>query len=79
MQILTGAKKVRIRNGKVTGGSTCSTNIHRIEVPHYQTLALDRILGEFGPPHAIYQYLPDEINEFVANRQFVLDVDIFLR
>ncbi len=49
-------------------------------MPYYPDLSLEKILEQFPKPHDIYDYLPDEINEFVVNRQFVLDVsfDAFL-
>ena len=40
----------------------------------YPSLSLEKILEEFRPPHEIYDYLPDEVNEYLVNRQFVLDV-----
>ncbi len=49
-------------------------DVQRIDVPHYKGLSLADILAEFPRPHDIYQYLPDDINEFNVNRQFVLDV-----
>ena len=43
-------------------------------MPHFPALSLEKILDHFPPPHSIYEFLPDEVNEFVVNRQFVLDV-----
>ncbi len=43
----------------------------------YPSLSLEKILEEFRPPHEIYNYLPDEVNEYLVNRQFVLDVRAF--
>ena len=50
--------------------------VKRIDVPFYPNLSLDKVLAEFRRPHAIYDYLPDEVNEFLVNRQFVLDVSL---
>ena len=49
-------------------------DVKRIDVPHFDSLSLGKIFAHFAPPNAIYDYLPDDINEFEVNRQFVLDV-----
>ena len=51
-----------------------NTEVKRIDVPYYPSLSLEKILNEFKPPHDIYDYLPDDIDEFNVNSQFVLDV-----
>jgi len=50
--------------------------VNRVDVPHFPSLSLDKILAQFKRPHPIYDFLPDEVNEFVVNRQFVLDVSL---
>ena len=51
-----------------------NTDIKCVVVPMFPSLSLEKILTHFRRPHHIYEYLPDEVNEFVVNRQFVLDV-----
>ncbi len=54
--------------------SILNPDVKRINVPHYPGLTLEKILAEFPKQHEIYKYLPEDVNEFVVNRQFVLDV-----
>ena len=51
-----------------------NADIKCVVVPQFPSLALEKVLSRFKRPHPIYEYLPDEVNEFVVNRQFVLDV-----
>ncbi len=76
MQILTGAKQVRTAELPHRRQHFTNPDVQRIDVPYYPTLSLEKILAEFRPPDAIYEYLPDDVDEFNVNRQFVLDVKL---
>jgi hypothetical protein len=69
MQILTGAKRVRAhRYLHRCTKHILNKDVKRVDVPHYPSLSLEKILEQFKKPHKIYEYLPDEVNEFVVNR-----------
>ena len=45
-----------------------NADIKCVVVPQFPSLALEKVLSRFERPHPIYEYLPDEVNEFVVNR-----------
>ena len=45
-----------------------NADIKCVVVPQFPSLSLEKVLSRFERPHPIYEYLPDEVNEFVVNR-----------
>jgi hypothetical protein len=67
MQILTGQKEVSF--SLISGlQHVLNVDVQRIDVPLFPGLSVEDILRQFKRPHDIYDYLPDEIDEFTCNR-----------
>jgi len=51
--------------------------VKHIEVPQFQGLSVGKVLAKYKPPHKIYEYLPDDLDDLCVNRSFVFNVSQF--
>ena len=71
------ANTLRVEAGKkpLTAQFIKMHEVKRIEVPLFPSLTIEKILEKFPAEHDAFKYLPDEVDDLSANRQFILDVN----